>query len=674
MRITATLVTRRSSIVCFVRYSIGVDLGTTSIAVAIGDELGTRAAQLSPLLVEPSVAFCSADGTILTGRAALLAAEGDPARLVRGFKRRVGDPTPIIVGGVGFAPEALMAAQLRDVVAQLTEQHGHPPERVVLTCPAAWGPYRREQFSHIAALSGVAVDAIVTEPVATATYVSREQRLDEGTIVAVFDLGGRTFDATVLRMGADGLEVLGSPEGVEHLGGDDFDDAVRGLLDQRAGGRISALDPGQPADAATLAAIDEACTSAKEALSVREETVVHLPFDDAVQAVTLTRADLERAIRPAVGLAVAALLRTIDSVGIDAEAVSTVILAGGSSRIPFVAEEVAAVGRPVAATHHPKFTVALGAAERARELAATSAAPAAAAAAGAGAGAPGVLADAAQTAPAVTAAQLADVDRSLWRLTVHRGSAIVVGAALAAIIVAAIAVAAALGRAGGVEAATNDPNAAGSPSSSSSAAHKVTASPAPSGVAKQDAKKATVALPVFTGGSSTAGLKWFVQSNDEAGIWGITPLADGVAARPNLTLTQSDAGFRAQWAKGGPAQLYAQTGGTALDLGDIAADDGALVFDVTRNAGSAEQFEIAVHCEYPCGGSVDVTSIVNGFPPGVTQHVIIPAECFTAAGLKPGAVDTPFVALGTGDIDLTLNDIRWENLAGADPRAVSCGT
>ncbi|WP_181408866.1 Hsp70 family protein [Schumannella soli] len=658
-------------------YSIGVDLGTTSIAVAIGDELGTRAAQLSPLLVEPSVAFCAADGTILTGRAALLAAEGDPARLVRGFKRRVGDPTPIIVGGVGFAPEALMAAQLRDVVAQLTEQQGESPERVVLTCPAAWGPYRREQFSHIAALSGVAVDAIVTEPVATATYVSREQRLEEGTIVAVFDLGGRTFDATVLRMGADGLEVLGSPEGVEHLGGDDFDDAVRGLLDQRAGGRISALDPAQPADAATLAAIDQECTSAKEALSVREETVVHLPFDDAVQAITLTRADLERAIRPAVGLAVAALLRTIDSVGIDAEAVSTVILAGGSSRIPFVAEEVAAVGRPVAATHHPKFTVALGAAERARALAAAAAEPAAVGAlVGAGAGAGTGLSSAAVTGSPSSATAWSPAvapDPSLWRLTVRRGSAIVVGAALAAIIVAAIAVAAALGRAGGVEAATSDPDAARTPSSSASA-HKVTASPAPSGAAEKSSVKATVASPVFTGGSSTAGLKWFVQSNDEAGVWGITPLADGVAKRPNLTLTQSDAGFRAQWVTGGPAQLYAQTDGTRIDLADIAADHGALVFDVTRNAGSADKFEIAVHCEYPCGGSVDVTDVVNGFPPGTAQHVIIPAECFTSAGLDPGSVDTPFLALGTGDLDLTLNDIRWENQAGADPKAVRCGT
>ncbi|TPW76687.1 Hsp70 family protein [Schumannella sp. 10F1B-5-1] len=666
------------------RYSIGVDLGTTSIAVAIGDELGTRAAQLSPLLVEPSVAFCSADGTILTGQAALRAAQDDPTRLVRGFKRRVGDPTPIIVGGVGFAPEALMAAQLRDVVARLTELQGQAPDRVVLTCPAAWGPYRREQFSHIAALSGVAVDEIVTDPVATATHVSRDRGLDEGAIVAVFDLGGRTFDATVLRRGADGLEVLGSPEGVEHLGGDDFDDAVRGLLDQRVGGRISALDAARPDDAATLAAIDEACTSAKEALSVREDTVVLLPFADADQSITLTRADLERAIRPSIGLAVAALLRTIDSAGIDAEAVSTVILAGGSSRIPLVAEEVAALGRPVAATHHPKFTVALGAAERARgiaspeaELAVVGAGAGAGVAPSAATGAPAGAVRAASTASSTgtaAAPRASDSARTPWRLTLHRGTAIVLGAALAAVIVAAIVVAAVLGRAGGVEAANSQTNPASGPSASVSAEPTVTASPAPDGADGKSGTKPTVASPIFTSGSSTAGLAWFVQSNDANGTWGVTSLAEGSASRPDLTLTQSDAGLRAVWAKGGPAQTYAQTDGTPIDLSDIAADDGALVFDVTRNSGAAEQFEIAVHCGYPCGAAVDMTSIVNGFPPGTTQHVIIPAECFTASGLKPGSVDTPFLALSTGDLDLTFTDIRWENLTGADVRAVRCGT
>ncbi|GAA2176668.1 hypothetical protein GCM10009846_31330 [Agrococcus versicolor] len=649
------------------RYSIGVDLGATSLAVAIGDDLGTRAAPLSPLLVEPSVAFCASDGTILTGEAALLAATDDPTRLVRGFKRRLGDPTPIIVGGVGIAPEALMAAQLRDVVAQVAEQQGEAPERVVLTCPAAWGPYRREHFAKVAELSGVAIDEIVTDPVATATYVSHERRLEEGAVLAVFDLGGRTFDATVLRMRADGLEVLGNPEGVEHLGGDDFDDAVRGLVDQRVGGRISALDAANPHDAATLATIDAACTSAKEALSVREEAVVRMVLDDGEHEVAITRADLERSIRPAVGLAVAALLRTIDSAGIDADAVDTVILAGGSSRIPLVAEEVATIGRPVTATHHPKFTVALGAAERARRLAGEAAAPAAD-----GAGGDRVPVTSAPTRG------LAATRRTPRRPRVQRTTAIVAGVALAAIVAVAIVVATVLGRSGGIDAAGTDANAvtgqSAEASPSPSVPPTVTASPAPATSGSEDALEATTAAPVLTGGSSTSGLAWFLQSNDESGAWGLTPLESGEASRPHLALTQSDGGLRARWTTGGPAQLYAQTTGDAIDLGEIADDGGALVFDVTHNGGTAELLEIAAHCGYPCGVSVDMTETINGIAQGATQHVIIPAECFTAAGLAPEAIDTPFLALGSGDVDLTFSEIRWENLVGADPSAVRCAT
>ncbi len=663
------IASHRSSIVCSVgpmRYSIGVDLGTTSLAVAIGDDLGTRAAQLSPVLVEPSVALCAADGTILTGQAALDAAADDPTRLVRGFKRRLGDPTPIIVGGVGFAPEALMAAQLRDVVARITELQGEAPAHVVLTCPAAWGPYRREQFAQIAELSGVAVDEIVTEPVATATSVSRDRPLDDGAIVAVFDLGGRTFDATVLRMGADGLEVLGTPEGVEHLGGDDFDDAIRGLLDQRVGGRISALDAAKPDEAATLAAIDEACTLAKEALSVREETVVRLPFDDADHPITIMRADLERSIRPAVGLAVAALLRTIHSAGIDADAVSTVILAGGSSRIPLVAEEVASIGRPVAATHHPKFTVALGAAERARAIAASALAidgdAAAASVATPVIASPAPVPGSAPTAP-----------RGPRRLRIPRGYALVAGAAVAALVAGAIVVGAMLGRDGDPDTAAPDANVQSESSTEPSVPPTVTATAAPVPASAQDEAEATVASPVFTGGSSTTGLDLFVQSADPSGVWGLTPFVDGEAIRPNLTLTQSDGGLRALWTSGGPAQFYAQTLGDPLDLGEIADDDGALVFDVTLNAGTADHLEIATHCGYPCGGSVDVTSVIANVAQGETTHVIIPVECFTASGLLPESVDTPFLALGSGDVDMTFREIRWENLAGADPTAVRCG-
>lgn len=641
-------------------YSIGVDLGTTSLAVAVGDETGVRAAHLSPHLVEPSIAFVAADGGILTGQAAIDAADDDPTRLVRGFKRRLGDPTPIFVGGVGIAPEALMSAQLRDVVASMTEQYGEAPQRVVVTCPAAWGPYRREQFARISELSGVRVDEIVADAVAAATFFARDRRLAEGAILAVFDLGGRTTDAAVLRVGTDGPEVLGTPEGIEHLGGDDFDDAVRGILDQRLGGRISALDPADPADAATLVAIDEACTSAKETLSVREETVVRVGLEGAEQGITLTRLDVEHSIRPMVKTAVAALLRSIASAGVDPDDVDVVVLAGGSSRIPLVAEEVSTIGKPVAATHHPKFTVALGAAERARLLAADDAdvvptRPG------------GSLETAAAASPLSASTVTSAARRPKGRTRVRRRAMLLAGLAVAAIIAAVVITASLSGRTetSAAESAAASPVASAPPT--------VVAVPAPP-TAGGEETTGTLAFPILTDSSSTTGLDWYVQSNDAAGVWGVTPFAEGEALRPNLALTQTAQGFRAVWTGDAPAQLYAQSASDFIDLDDIADDDGALVFDVTRNSGAATFFEVAAHCGYPCGGAVDITSTINGIAEGATQRVIVPVACFTVSGFKPGAVDTPFLAYGTGALDLTFSDVRWEDLLADDPSAVSCGT
>lgn len=639
-------------------YSIGVDLGTTSIAVALGDELGVRAAHLSPRVVEPSVAFVDEDGRIVTGQAAIDAARNDTARLVLGFKRRLGDPTPIFAGGVGMTPEALLAAQLRDVVAAVTEQRAEAPQRVVVTCPTAWGPYRREQFGRIAELSGVHVDEIVGDAVAAAMFFARDRRLAEGAILAVFDLGGRSTDAAVVRLGADGPEVLGTPEGLEHLGGDDFDDAIRGILDQRLGGRISALDPADPADSASLVAVAEACTAAKEILSVRDETVVSLDLDGSEQRVPLTRLDIEHSIRPMVKTAVAALLRSISSAGVEPEAIDVVVLAGASSRLPLVAEEVSTIGRPVATTHHPKFTVALGAAERARALAETGrhTDPT-----------PRVPSHETGTAasPVISTTVAPSDPPADARKRVRRRTLLLAGLAVAGIVAVVVGAAALSSR-------SETPAADTAPASPvASAPPTVVAVPAPPTTAgKQTA--ATAAFPVLTESVPTTGLAWYVQSNDTAGVWGITPLAAGEAARPNLTLTQTTAGFRAVWAGEAPAQLYAQSTGDAIDLDSIADGDGALVFDVTRNGGQATFFEVAAHCGYPCGGAVDITSTINGLAAGTAQQVIVPTECFTVSGLTPGAVDTPFVAFGTGTLDLTLSDVRWEDRVGNDPSAVRC--
>ena len=245
------------------RYGVGIDLGTSFTSAAISGPYGTRMVPLAPDVVVPSVAYPAPDGTVLTGPAALAAA-ADPARVARGFKRRLGDPTPLVLGGAGYSPATLMAAQLRDVLATVTRSVGAPPASIVLTCPAIWGPYRREQFAEVPKLAGVHEFRLLTEPEAAATHYSAERRLGDGEVVAVYDLGGGTFDTTILRMRSGDMEILGVPEGIEHMGGTDFDETLLAHVDDRLDGAVSALDAADPAVATVLAQIRAMCVRAKE--------------------------------------------------------------------------------------------------------------------------------------------------------------------------------------------------------------------------------------------------------------------------------------------------------------------------------------------------------------------------------------------------------------------------
>ena len=131
-----------------------------------------------------------------------------PERVGREFKRRLGDPTPIMLGGAPHAVTALLAALLKDTVAKVTETEGGPPANVVLTHPANWGPYRRELFEEVPQLAGLPQARMITEPEAAAAHYAAARHLGDGDTVAVYDLGGGTFDATVLRKRA-GINTVG---------------------------------------------------------------------------------------------------------------------------------------------------------------------------------------------------------------------------------------------------------------------------------------------------------------------------------------------------------------------------------------------------------------------------------------------------------------------------------
>jgi actin-like ATPase involved in cell morphogenesis len=345
-------------------YGLGVDIGTTWTAAAIarsGSEpqvlsLGGRTAAV------PTVVHVLPDRSANVGDAAERRAATDPDRIAREFKRRLGDTTPVLLGGEPWSPETLMGTVLRWVLARATELEGEAPEHIVVTHPANWGPLRRELIEQAIAQAGV--DATyVTEPEAAAAHYAAATRVPEGAVVAVYDLGGGTFDATVLRKTPAGFDVLGKPEGVERLGGLDFDAAVLGHVTQLLGPAWTALDAADPATSAAVQRLRHDCVLAKEALSEDADATIPVTLPTVSTEVRLTRGELESMIRTPIEQSADSLGRALASAGIDAEQVDRILLVGGSSRIPLVSQVLTArFSRPLALDTHPKHAVALGAA------------------------------------------------------------------------------------------------------------------------------------------------------------------------------------------------------------------------------------------------------------------------------------------------------------------------
>lgn len=348
-------------------YYLGIDLGTTYTAAAIYRderaqivELGNRSAST------PSVIFLREDETILVGDAANRRALTEAHRVAREFKRRIGDPTPVLVGGSPYSAESLSAKLLRWVVEQVTTVQGSPPDRIAVTHPANWGPYKLDLLEQALRLADIGDALVLTEPEAAAIHHTTLEPLKPGMSVAVFDLGGGTFDAVVLRKTHDSFELLGEPEGIERLGGIDFDEAVFGFVVRALGGAFEELDPGDSATMAAITRLRTECTEAKEALSSDTEVTIPVSLPNLATEVRLTRSEFEQLIRPSLADAVDALERAVRSADLELDAIDLTLLVGGSSRIPLVGQMLGGeLGLPIAVHAHPKHVVGLGAARHA---------------------------------------------------------------------------------------------------------------------------------------------------------------------------------------------------------------------------------------------------------------------------------------------------------------------
>ncbi len=347
--------------------SLGVDLGTTFTAAAVMRDgrpeivhLGTRAA------VIPSLVFLREDESLLIGEAAERRGATEPGRLAREFKRRVGDTTPLVVGSSPYSAERLSALLLQSVISEVIDREGAVPDRVAVAHPANWGAYKVDLMAQALTLAGLRNATLVSEPVAAAVHYASTERIDVGDIVAVYDLGGGTFDAAVLRRSAAGFELMGTPEGIERLGGIDFDEAIVQHVRRALGPRVDELDADDAAGA--RARLRAECTAAKEALSTDTDTIINVGMPSGSIDVRLTRSEFESMVRPPIRETIAALRRALDAADVEPSSLAKVLLVGGSSRIPLVSEMLSEeLRRPVAIDAHPKHAVALGAARMALE-------------------------------------------------------------------------------------------------------------------------------------------------------------------------------------------------------------------------------------------------------------------------------------------------------------------
>jgi actin-like ATPase involved in cell morphogenesis len=352
-----------------VTHVLGVDLGGTAVSAAIADDdgrvemvaLGDRSTTV------PSVVHRRDEASLVTGELAARRASVDPAHAAWGVRRRLGDPAPVLLGDDAVPAGDLVAAILRDVLARVAAVRGEAAARVVLTHPASWGPYRRGLFEDVVVAAGLEDAVTMADPEAAGHQHRAVHGLDDRAALAVYDLGGSSFEATVLARRGQAVELVGTPVGIERLGGVDLDEAVIALVDEATGGLLADLDPDDDTSAAALVRLRLDCIAAKEALSTDDEAIVPVLLPGRHADVTVSRAAFEERIRPAVARSVEALERAVEAAPVRP---SAVLLVGGSSRVPLVERTVAErLGLRVIVDPRPEEVVALGAARAAQAAA-----------------------------------------------------------------------------------------------------------------------------------------------------------------------------------------------------------------------------------------------------------------------------------------------------------------
>lgn len=343
-------------------YVLGIDIGSTNTAAAVARRHGTTwtRPEVIPLTagsaLVPSVLCLSEDGSLHVGEPAT----DDGSRTTRDFVHRIGDDVPLLLGGEACAPQTLTAELAAWVVERAHALEGGAAEAIVLSHPAGWRPYRREMLHR--ALSDLGLRHVTLLPRTVTVAESHAARGFAGTTAVVYALGGNSFEAALVRRTARGTyETFGTPQGLDSIGGADFDEALaehaRTVL-----ARELAATARRGAQAA-LRGLRAECDRVKRVLTVDLTADVVLALPSGPARIPVTRAQFEDMIRPTVQATVDLLLRAVQSANLTPAQLDGVLLAGGSTRVPLVAELIsAALPVPVEVEPDSQLTAATGAA------------------------------------------------------------------------------------------------------------------------------------------------------------------------------------------------------------------------------------------------------------------------------------------------------------------------